>query len=570
MTTRDPRNELSPGEETPTPDERPHGPPAGFRTMAIVRWVLVILTALIATVSILSYTGFLSGGKSASSGQLYYCPMHPAVVQDQPGECPICSMTLVPKPAGKVKASTTMKPAMAGGDAGTAAPGGKYSCPMHPERTSDDPNARCPDCGMKLEPRPVASQGGEAAPPEPKADVPGLGPVDLTPERIQLIGMRTAIVKREGLGGELRTTGVVGANERGLAQITTRFAGWVQKLTVSTTGERVRRGQVLATIYSPDVLRAEQEMLVASGWNVGQSGGSTSRDHEAPALTSLAANARRRLELLGISAQEIDEVLRTGKPSEAVAIRSPVEGYVVAKNAVAGIALQPGTVLFEVADLSRVWVTADVYELDVSRVHVGQRARFELASYPGEIHTGKVQFVYPVLDGPSRTLKVRLEFRNRSDRSGPRLRPGMYGTVYLDLPATTGLMVPAEAVVDTGEMHYAFVAKDGGHFEPRLVKVGARTQGKVEIASGLAEGEKVVTTGNFLIDSESRLRAAIEGPGSSAGSSPASVPASDGDGEIDGRKYPDKLRAYKACEVQHRGMGTMEEDCKKAIPKPWR
>jgi membrane fusion protein, copper/silver efflux system len=503
------------GGEAPTPLDRRKTVPPGVRTMSIVRWMLVILTGLVASLSILSYAGVLSGGNSASAEQLYYCPMHPAVVQDRPGECPICSMTLVLKPKGKVKASATMKPAIAAGDAAAPATGGKYYCPMHPERTSDDPNARCPNCGMKLEPRPAASKSGKAAPPGPRADVPGLGPVDLTPERIQLIGMRTATVKREALGGELRTNGVVGANERGLAQITTRFAGWVQNLSVSTTGERVRRGQVLATIYSPDVLRAEQEMLVATGWNAGQPGGSAS--HEAPALTSLAANARRRLELLGISAQEIDEVLRTGKPSEAVAIRSPVEGYVVAKNAVAGVALQAGTVLFEVADLSKVWVTADVYELDVSRVRVGQRARFELASYPGEVHTGKVQFVYPVLDGQSRTLKVRIELRNRSDRSGPRLRPGMYGTVYLDLPATTGLMVPAEAVVDTGEMHYLFVAKDGGHFEPRLVKVGARAQGKVEIASGISEGEKVVTTGNFLIDSESRLRAAIEGQGSPAG-----------------------------------------------------
>jgi membrane fusion protein, copper/silver efflux system len=296
-------------------------------------------------------------------------------------------------------------------------------------------------------------------------------------------------------------TGVVAANEKGLAQITARFAGWIQKLSVSTTGERVHRGQVLATIYSPDVLRAEQELLVASGWAQGTDNSGM----------DLAANARRRLELLGISPQEIDQVVRAGKASDAVPIRSPVDGYVVSKNAVVGVALQPGTVLFEVADLSNVWVTAEVYELDVSRVSVGQRARFELASYAGEIHTGKVQFVYPILDSQSRALKVRLEFRNRSDRSGPRLRPGMYGTVYLDLPATSGLMVPAEAVVDTGEMQYVFVAKEGGHFEPRPVKVGARAQGRAEIVSGVAEGEKVVTTGNFLIDSESRLRAAVEG-----------------------------------------------------------
>lgn len=500
-------------------------PPRGVRTMAIVRWILVAITAVIAAGSILTTCSRPGGGgattSSSSEEQLWTCPMHPAIVQDHPGECPICGMTLVPK---------------AKGNAGIA----------HP------------------------TTGGNRA-----ATVPGLSPVDLTPERVQLIGMKTAAVTREALGGELRTVGVVAPSERGLAQITTRFAGWIQKLLVAETGERVRRGQALATIYSPDVLRAEQEMLVAAGWNTAAAPDAkpTHADlHGGDGLAAgMVANARRRLELLGISSQEIDEVLRTGKAVEAIAIRSPAEGYVVGKNAVAGVAVQPGTVLFEVADLSQVWVTADVYEQDIARIHVGQPARLELAAYPGEAHTGKVRFIYPLLDANNRTLRVRLEFKNRTDRNGPRLRPGMYGAVYLDLPATAGLTVPAEAVVDTGETQYLFVAKGGGHFEPRLVKIGAHGKDRVEIASGVAEGETVVTTGNFLIDSESRLRAAIEGqtsgPGAPAG---AAAPASTCDAEIDARKFPDKYQACRACEVQHRGMGTMEEDCKKAIPRPWR
>ena len=330
----------------------------------------------------------------------------------------------------------------------------------------------------------------------------------------------------------------------------------------------MRRGQVLATIYSPDVLRAEEEMLVARGW---ATSGSTEAkgSHQHDAFTaSLDGNARRRLELLGISGQEIDEVLRTGKAAEAIAIRSPVDGYVVGKNAVAGVAVQPGTVLFEVADLSRVWVTADIYEQDISRIHVGQKARLELASLAGETHVGKVQFIYPVVDSGSRTLRVRLEFKNKTDRNGPRLKPGMAGTVYLDLPRSTGLTAPAEAIVDTGETHYLFVAKEGGHFEPRMVQVGARHEDRVEILSGVSEGETVVTTGNFLIDSESRLRAAIEGQTSGGGS--GGDQSSTCTTEFDAQKYPEKVRACRACEIQHRGMGTMEDDCKKTIPKPWR
>ena len=169
-----------------------------------------------------------------------------------------------------------------------------------------------------------------------------------------------------------------------------------------------------------------------------------------------------------------------------------------------------------------------------------------------------------------KTLRVRLEFKNKTDRNSPRPRPGMSDTVYLDLPRTTGLLAPAEAVVDTGEMHYLFVAKAGGHFEPRMVKVGARLKDRVEILSGVSEGETVVTTGNFLIDSESRLRAAIEGQTSPGGDSAAPKPLSSCETNFDARKYPDKANACRACEIQHRGMGTMVDDCKNAIPKPWR
>src|SRR6185436_6808676 len=260
---------------SPDDTEAPDGPPRGVATMAVVRWGLVVLTALVAAGSILGYAGVhLTGRKSAPSAQLYYCPMHPSVVQDHPGECPICSMTLVPKPQGQVKPSSTM------------------------------------------------------APPPGGAEAPGLSAVDLSADRVQLIGMRTAPVKRETLGGELRTVGVVAPSERGLAQISIRFSGWIEKLLVSETGERVRRGQVLATVYSPEVLRAEQELLVARGWTGSE--GPAAEHHGTSA--GFSADARRRMELLGISAQEVDQILRTGKPVEAISIRSPVEGYVVAKR----------------------------------------------------------------------------------------------------------------------------------------------------------------------------------------------------------------------------------------------
>jgi Cu(I)/Ag(I) efflux system membrane fusion protein len=496
--------------------------------MAIVRWVLVGLTALVSAGSVLSYFGFPSQGEPTQAGaKLYYCPMHPQIVQDHPGECPICNMTLVPKPEGPVKPSGTMAPA--------------------------------------------AAAGGHDAHPAPEP-VPGLVPVEIPLDRVQRIGVRTQKVTRQSLLGDLQTIGTVEADERGLARISPRFSGWIEELHVSETGQKVRRGQALASIFSQEVLQAQQELLTALGWSGSPAPGSALPHHgDTAPLEGLVADARRRLELLGISASEIDAIARSRKAQRAIAIRSPVEGYVIAKNAVQGMAVSPGMPLFEVADLSTVWVLAEVYESDLKRVRVGQPARFEPSALPGEVFGGKVKFVYPTLDPASRTLRIRLEFRNRSGAAGLQLRPGMYGNVLLALPATTGLMVAAEALVDTGDVQYVFVAREGGRFEPRRVKAGARVGDRVEIAEGLTEGETVVTTANFLIDSESRLRAAIEGPSAAAndaGAAPAT--ASSCDRQFDARKYPDKYQACRACEVQHRGMGSMEDDCKNAIAKPWR
>ena len=521
-----PAPEGGPGEKPDAEDRVP----AGVGTMSVVRWGLVLVMGLVAVLSIAYATGALAkvsfGGARAEQASLYSCPMHPSVVQDHPGECPICSMTLVPKPA------TTMA-------------------------------------------------AGEASAPAAEArPVPGLAEIDLPAERIQLIGMRTAKVERAALGDALRAVGVIAANERGLSEISVRFSGWVQQLMVSETGQRVRRGEVLANVYSPEVLRAEQEYLTARGWDskAPVATDSTASEHHGDSSLgagmqgSVAADARHRLELLGIAASEIEAMASRGKVGDSVPIRSPSEGYVTARNVVPGAAIQAGAPLFEVADLSKVWFLADVFEQDAARLRIGQKAVLELAAYPGERFTGRVQFISPTLSAATRTLRVRLEFANKTGVGGVKLRPGMYGNVVLELPSASGLLIPSEALVDTGENQYVFVAKPGGHFEPRLVKVGARAGEKVEVSAGVAEGETVVTTGNFLLDSESRLRAAIDGQTEAPAA--ASAPA-DGEGpsctnDFDAARFPDKARACRACEHQHRGMGSMEEDCKSAIAKPWK
>ncbi len=513
------------------PEHLPEGreaPPPGVRTMATVRWSLVALMALAAAGAWVYWADVRV--KPAHAAVAYQCPMHPSVIQNQAGDCPICGMSLVLIEPGAKKVAAL---------AAAAAGPGKYWCPMHPEVHSDDPEARCEKCGgMKLVPREPAvrpppgpgkywcpmhpevhSDDPEARcekcggaklvarePPEGKP-IPGLAglvPVDIGAERIQLMGIRTAKVVRESLSPQLRTVGFVSANESTLAILTARFTGWVEELKVGQSGQRVEKGQVLASVYSPELTTAQQVYVNAIRWTKDPSGLAVTSGSSG---ANLDQDARRRLELLGLAQQDIAEVARAGKPLVSLPIRSPVTGYVARRGALPGLYFTPGTELFQIADLSSVWVIADIYEYDMSRVKVGQRAALSLGAYPGERFTGKVQFIYPAVNPESRTLQARMEFRN----PGLKLRPGMYGDVVIELDAADALAVPTEAIVDTGEVQYVFVTRPGGHFEPRRVRTGARTEAKIQVLEGLAPGETVVTTANFLVDSESRLRAAVEG-----------------------------------------------------------
>jgi Cu(I)/Ag(I) efflux system membrane fusion protein len=441
------------------PPEPATAPPPGVRAMSILRWLLVALAAFIATGSLLSYLR-TSAPTTHEAAHVYHCPMHPQIVQDHPGECPICGMNLV----------------------------------LRPETPP--------------------------APPQRDGGLPGLAAIELPLDRIQTIGVRTRTVKRQPLPGGVRTVGVVEANERGLAKIAPRFSGFIEQLFVAETGQVVKAGQVLATIFSPEILQAQQELLTAQGWK--STPGAASPTPHREALDDLLGDARHRLELLGISPAEIDAIAKSGRVQRAIPLRSPVSGHVIAKTAVAGMNVAAGAELFAIADLSTVWVIADVYEADLARVRIGQPARFSPSASPELSIAGKVKFLAPTLDPASRTLRVRLELPNRIGVTGGgfTLRPGMYGSVALDLPGRSGLLAPAEALVDTGELRYVFVARPGGRFEPRAVTVGARAGDEVELLTGVREGEDVVTTANFLIDSESRLRAALAGRSQPTSSAP--------------------------------------------------
>jgi Cu(I)/Ag(I) efflux system membrane fusion protein len=473
--------------------------------MAIVRWALV---GLMAVAAVTTWSGYVARSGIVAAETRYHCPMHPQIVTAQRGECPVCGMDLVPAERGDASGphrsgaeageATAAAPPSARGE---AAPAALYTCPMHPDLATTDPKARCPECGMKLLAK--AAPAAAAAAPAP-ATLAGVAPIELSPERVQLAGMKTALAVRERLTPRIRTAGFVSASEDGLVSVATRYSGWIESPANAQTGQAVREGDVLARVYSPDLVNAQQAYVNAIKWL--DTPPTVVGPNTAP-NGDLRPDARARLELLGIAPQDIDAIAATRQPQRVVNVRAPVRGYVVRKNAVKGLYVTPGLELFQLADLSRVWVIADVYETEIDRVRVGQRASFEAAAYPGHRFEGTVQLIYPAVNPGTRTLQARLELGNPE----LKLRPGMYGDVTLELGAADAIVVPRDAIVDTGEVQYVFLAKGGGRFEPRRVRLGASGGDKISVVEGLAEGDRVVTTATFLVDSESRLRAAIQG-----------------------------------------------------------
>ncbi len=497
-------------------DFRPLTVPPGAGVAAVVRWLIVVGLGLLAAGSVLWSTGLLAD--KAAVGTEFYCPMHPQVVQDHPGECPICHMTLVERPMATTTTPATASPAPA-------------------------PSSAPPSTTKRL-------------PATATSTVSGLVPVTLSFERTQLIGMKTAKVERRPLGAGWKTTGVVTVDERRRSVIEARFTGFVEDLSVGSVGEHVARDQIVARVYSPDVVAAEQELLLAIAQ--AQPPGGDKTGLLGTVTTGLVDAAKQRLQLLGVAAVDVDAIVQAGTVTRTVPIRAPAAGTVLRRNAARGSSVQPGMPLFEVADLGQVFVFADVAERDRGRI--GPKAPVKII---GRIQTvdGVVDLLLPDVDTASRTQRARIVIDNKAGA----FVPGEFVDVVLQTTAALTLVMPREALVDTGDVQYAFVDHGNGTFEPRAVNVGVRSGDDIEILSGLAEGDVVVTTGNFLVDSESRLQASL-----SAASAATASSSSDCERQFDAAKYPQKVEACRACEVVHRGMGTMVQDCKSAIAKPWR
>ncbi len=359
-----------------------------------------------------------------------------------------------------------------------------WTCPMHTSVHAKHPG-KCPICGMTLVP--VLREEIES------------GEIRIDAERRQRVGIRTAPVERGVLELGLRAVGRVTADETALVDVSVKVRGWIAELEVDSLGAPVRRGDVLFLLYSPDLYATQQELLQALK-SQGTGAGGASRRSDA-----LVRAARKRLALWNVANADIDAIVRRGEPQEDLPIRSPASGYVIQKNVVEGAAVEPGVLLYRIAPLDRVWIDAAVQESDLGLVSVGQRASVSLPSLPGASFEGSVAYVYPSLDPDTRTGRIRIELPNLDHR----LLPDMYANVDLRIERGEQVLVPASAVIYAGPRRVVFVDLGEGRLAPRNIEIGAGNGEFYEVLSGLELGETVVSSGNFLVASESRLRSAL-------------------------------------------------------------
>ncbi|MGB7290542.1 MAG: efflux RND transporter periplasmic adaptor subunit [Thermodesulfobacteriota bacterium] len=328
--------------------------------------------------------------------------------------------------------------------------------------------------------------------------------VQITPERQQLIGVKTDEVITRNLIRDIRTVGIIEADETKIARISIKFTGWIHDVFVDYVGKYVRRGEPIFTVYSPELVSTQQEYLLAL--RAQDSFGKSSFSEISSSAKSLLEATRERLLLWDIPDSEIRRIEKTGRPIKYLTLYSPISGYVTKREAFPQKMIMPSDVVFEIVDLSSVWLLADIYEYELPLIKEGQEATLSLSYYPTDVFQGNVTYVYPTLETKTRTVKARFEFKNEDTK----LKPGMYANVELKVPLGERLSVSGDSVIETGERNIVFVAMGDGYYEPREVKVGQKAEGYYEVLTGLKEGETVVRSAAFLVDSESRLKAALE------------------------------------------------------------
>ncbi|MCH7649610.1 MAG: efflux RND transporter periplasmic adaptor subunit [Nitrospinae bacterium] len=392
----------------------------------------------------------------------------------------------------KKESAPAVSPEQEGGETGPSKTKRKikyWKAPMNPTYIRNQPGKG--PMGMDL--IPIYEDESEVA-----------GQIKISPTVVQNIGVKIEKVKRRTLRHEIRTVGTLTYDERKVHHIHTKYGGWIEKLHVNFTGQEVKQNDLLMEIYSPELVSTQEELILALKYK------ESLQDSTFPELTesadSLLASTKRRLQLFDVPEHQIDELMRDKKITKTMHIHSPVNGFVIEKKALHGMRVEPGMSLYMIADLSNIWVLADIYEYEVPWIKLGQSAEMNLSYFPGKKFAGKVTFINPFLDPATRTLKVRMEFPNPKGE----LKPDMYANVIIKSTVVKrGLTVPEEAVIHSGAKNLVIVATGSGHFESREITLGVQANNYYQVLKGLRGGERVVTSSNFLIDSESNLREAI-------------------------------------------------------------
>ena len=374
-----------------------------------------------------------------------------------------------------------------------------WTCSMHPFIVKDKPGT-CPICGMELIKKIDDSATAGAQSAEQKQQAEMLGHVSLSPTQRVMANVATVAAKQQTLNKEINAVGIVQFDQTRQAKVTAWIAGRIDKLHVNSVGASVSKDHPVAEIYSPDLVSSQQEYLLAV----------KSRDQlKNSAIASIAQNgeglvasARQRLMLFGVKDSQIAELEKAGKPNIRIPIYTPLSGVVIEKMAQQGQYVNTGDVLFNIADLSTVWVEVEVYENEFPNIHIGQQVEIRSQSFPGKPFTGRIAFIYPFLDPKTRTVKARVEMPN----PGMKLKPDMFVSAIIKVPLGSSIVVPVTAVIDTGKRKVVWVESSAGMFEPRDVMTGQQSDDKIQILSGLKPGDKVAVSGGYLIDSESQLK----------------------------------------------------------------
>lgn len=419
----------------------------------------------------------------AAAKMLYHCPMHPNVVQDHPGTCPICGMTLV--------ASTPIEP--------MSSKKTVYRSTMLPNEVSDHPGKD--SMGMEMVPVEVdASHPAAAA-------VEGRATVTISEQKRRLIGVATATVTEAPVAHTIRTVGQIAYDDTRMYHVHTKIQGWIEHVFAGSTGDVVRQGQPLLELYSPDLLASQQEYLVALD-NKARVAGSTIEGVRESA-DRLVEASRKRLALQDLTDGQIDDLVRTRQAQKTVILYAPLSGTITARNVSHGERIESETSLLDIADLSEVWVQASIYESELPFVHEGQEVEVTLSYLPGRTYRGTVALVSPLVDPQTRTIGARIVL----DNSDLALKPGMFADVLLRAKLGSRLTVPKDAVLRTGTRDLVFVSPSEGVFEPREVTLGVPIEDRYEVTAGLAAGERVLSAASFFVDSESRLKSALREAG---------------------------------------------------------